>query len=163
MLRLTSGREFGPADLDLLEDWARQGRVPRDGSLLATDDATSVRSVLDEPRLARILNAPPTVRTAVAVAPQAETGLIPYRNPAALTAYYLGIFSLMPLLGLVVAIPAFVLGIVGWRRCRRAPQIRGGVHAWVGILMGGLFTLVWGAAIIAFIVSMAAKGPGGAY
>ena len=39
----------------------------------------------------------------------ATGGIIPYKNGPALMAYYLGIFSLIPCLGLVLAIPAFVL------------------------------------------------------
>ncbi len=158
MLRLGDGTEFGPANVDLLEDWARQGRVPRDGLLVAIDDPSSVRSVFAEHRLARVLNAPPTTRVPVTPAPQPATGLVPYRNPYALTAYYLGIFSLMPLIGLLLAIPAFVLGIMGWRNYRKTPEIRGGVHAWVGIIMGGILTLVWGVALVAMIASMMNPG-----
>jgi hypothetical protein len=71
--------------------------------------------------------------------------LIPYRNPAALIAYYCAIFSLLPLVGLLLAVPAFILGIVGLRHRRRNPAIRGSVHAWIGIVLGGLMTLIWGA------------------
>ena len=46
----------------------------------------------------------------------ATGGIIPYKNPAALIAYYCGIFSLLPIVGIVVGIPAVVLGIVGLRR-----------------------------------------------
>ena len=70
-------------------------------------------------------------------------GLIPYKNPAALTAYYLGLFSLFPFLGLFLAVPAFVLGIIGLKRRRENPVIKGSVHAWIGIVMGGLMTLIW--------------------
>lgn len=158
MLRLADGTEFGPADMDLLEDWARQGRVPRDGLLVATADPSSVRSVFAEQRIARILSAPPTTRVPVAPAPQRATGLVPYRNPYALVAYYMGIFSLMPLIGLLLAIPAFILGIMGWRNYRKTPEIRGGVHAWVGIIMGGLLTAVWAFALVAMVVSAGRSG-----
>ena len=43
----------------------------------------------------------------------ATGGLIPYKNPQALTAYYLGIFGLFPAIGLLLAIPAVILGILG--------------------------------------------------
>lgn len=81
-------------------------------------------------------------------------GLIPYKNPHALIAYYLGLFSLFPCLGLLLAIPAFILGIMGLQRVKKNPVIRGSVHAWIGIVMGGLMTVVWTAAII--IASLAA-------
>ncbi len=85
-------------------------------------------------------------------------GLIPYKNPHALIAYYLGLFSLFPCVGLLLAIPAFILGIMGWRRYRANPIIRGQVHAWIGIVMGGLFTVIWSLAIL-FAVIAALAGP----
>jgi len=83
-------------------------------------------------------------------------GMIPYKNPAALTAYYLGLFSLFPLLGLFLAIPAFILGIVGLRARKRNPAIKGSVHAWIGIVMGGIFTVVWGLMAIGIIIAFIA-------
>ena len=75
-------------------------------------------------------------------------GVIPYKNPHALIAYYLGLFSLFPCFGLLLAIPAFILGIMGLKRVKAKPAIRGTVHAWIGIVMGGLMTVVWSAAIV---------------
>ncbi len=79
-------------------------------------------------------------------------GVIPYKNPHALIAYYLGLFSLLPCIGLVLAIPALILGIVGLRNRNRNPKIRGSVHAWIGIVMGGLMTLIWTLAIAAMVI-----------
>lgn len=144
MLRLGDGREFGPADLDQIEEWARQGRVPHDGLLIDPADPSQVRSVFSEPRLARVLKAPPTTPVAVAEAPAGPApGLVPYRNPCALAAYYCGIFSLLPFIGVLIGIPAFILGIMGWINYRKKPEIKGGVHAWVGIIMGGLLSMAW--------------------
>ena len=78
----------------------------------------------------------------------ATGGIIPYKNGPALAAYYLGIFSLLPCIGLVLAIPAFILGIMGLKKRKENPAVKGSAHAWVGIIMGGIFTLVWGAAIV---------------
>ncbi len=85
-------------------------------------------------------------------------GVIPYKNPAALAAYYLGLFSLFPLLGLILAVPAFVLGIVGLRQRKRNPAIKGSVHAWIGIVMGGIFTVIWGAVVVMIIIGIATSG-----
>ncbi len=89
--------------------------------------------------------------------PSSETdntgGLIPYKNPHALIAYYLGLFSLFPCVGLLLAIPAFILGIMGLKRYKLNPVIRGSVHAWIGIIMGGSMTVVWSAVIIVIIVA----------
>ena len=82
-------------------------------------------------------------------------GLIPYKNPKALLAYYLGIVSGLPLIGFPIAIAAFVFGILGLRDRKRNPVIKGSVHAWIGIGCGGLFTLLWGLMILALLVSLA--------
>ncbi len=88
--------------------------------------------------------------------PHSETdstgGIIPYKNPHALIAYYLGLFSLLPCVGIALAIPALILGVIGLRNRNRNPQIRGSVHAWIGIVMGSLMTLLWGTVLILALV-----------
>jgi hypothetical protein len=84
---------------------------------------------------------PPTRPVEVQYAPRSDEGdatggLIPYKNLPALFAYYLGIFSFIPLLGLA----ALVLGIVGLRLRARKPVVSGVVHAWIGIVLGSLST-----------------------
>lgn len=71
----------------------------------------------------------------------ATGGLIPYKNVPALIAYYCGVFSIIPcfLLGWV----AFVMGIIGLRKAIREPQVKGKVHAWIGIVAGLLFGLIY--------------------
>jgi hypothetical protein len=75
----------------------------------------------------------------------ATGGLIPYKNPSALIGYYLTIFSLIPCIGLFVAIPAVVLGIIGLRKRKKEPVVKGSAHAWIAIVLGSLMTLAWGA------------------
>jgi hypothetical protein len=74
----------------------------------------------------------------------ATGGIIPYKNPPALIAYYLAVFSLIPCLGLPLGLAAFVLGIVGLVKRKRQPHVKGSVHAWIGILLGGGMVLLWG-------------------
>ncbi len=83
--------------------------------------------------------------------------IIPFRNWPALTAYYLGIFSLFPLIGLLLAVPAFVLGIMGYRRYLADRRLKGNVHAWIGIICGAIFTLVWGGVSVLMIIAMIAE------
>jgi hypothetical protein len=74
----------------------------------------------------------------------ATGGLIPYKNPKALIAYYLGIGSLLIFpLGFV----SIVLGFMGLADRKRNPVIKGSVHAWIGIILGGL-SILCGSAII---------------
>jgi thiol:disulfide interchange protein len=68
--------------------------------------------------------------------------MVPYRNKAALAAYYLGLFSIIPCLGPLLSIAAIVFGIMGLRQARLRPEAKGKVHAWVGIIAGLLFGLV---------------------
>jgi len=70
-------------------------------------------------------------------------GLIPYKNPAALAAYYLGILSGLPLLGLPFGIAAFLLGLRGLKARKENPVIKGSVHAGIGVGCGCFFTLLW--------------------
>ena len=86
-------------------------------------------------------------------------GLIPYRNPAALIGYYLGVFSLIPCLGFFLAVPALVLGLVGLQAYSQNPAARGRVHAWVAVTLGAIFTLIWGAVwlIMLFGIAMGAQ------
>ncbi|MFM8288137.1 MAG: hypothetical protein ACKOGA_15565, partial [Planctomycetaceae bacterium] len=77
-------------------------------------------------------------------------GLIPYKNPKALMAYYIGLFSLFPcfILGWV----ALFLGIQGLSAAKKNPKVKGTVHAWIGILVGGFFGLLWTALTVVGIL-----------
>ena len=66
-------------------------------------------------------------------------GLIPTKNPSALSAYYLGIAALIPLIGIFTGIAAFILGIKGVRFAKAHPEAKGAIHAWVGVILGGIF------------------------
>ncbi len=87
----------------------------------------------------------------------ATGGIIPYKNPKALIAYYLGILSGLPIIGLPFGIAAFVLGIMGLRDRQRNPVIKGSLHAGIGIGCGGIFTLLWVAVIVVGIIAMLSK------
>jgi hypothetical protein len=67
---------------------------------------------------------------------QAVETLIPYRNPASLLSYYLGIFSLIPLVGILLALPALLCGIIGLVKVSKEPARRGMAHAIAGIIFG---------------------------
>ena len=82
-------------------------------------------------------------------------GVIPYKNPQALLAYYIGLFAFIPLLGLVMGPVALVLGLRGLKYGRENPIVKGQVHAWIGIVLGGLWTLIyWGMLIYAGIAML---------
>jgi hypothetical protein len=84
-------------------------------------------------------------------------GVIPYKNMPALLAYYLGIGALIPLLGAAFGIASVTLGIVGLRKRRREPYVKGSIHAWIGIVLGSLSILVHGLLILAPLFAYLAR------
>ena len=79
----------------------------------------------------------------------ATGGVIPYKNPKALIAYYLGILSLLIFPLGFASVP---LGILGLRDRKRNPAIKGSVHAWIGIVLGTLSVLCGGFIVVMFII-----------
>jgi hypothetical protein len=74
---------------------------------------------------------------------------IPYKNGRALAAYYCGVFSLIPCVGLLLGPVAFILGILGVRYAQAHPKAKGMGHAIAGIVLGGLTSLGnWGVVIV---------------
>ena len=149
------GKEYGSITIDQLKKWIAENRVNRQTSVKAEGD-TDWKPLDSLPELAGAF-IPPLISPAPA--PATNSGLnviIPYRNPRALIAYYLGVFSLIPFIGIVLGITAFVLGILGLRYRRRNPAAGGAVHAWIGIVAGGLFGFGWLALIIFIIIAAGA-------
>lgn len=86
--------------------------------------------------------------------PDAVETFIPYKNPMGLTAYYLGVFSFIPCLGLALGPAALIFGVLGVRYRRKHPTAGGVGHAISGIVMGSLTSLAnWGG-VIAVAVSI---------
>jgi hypothetical protein len=91
---------------------------------------------------------PPTVSSG---AESVVEAFVPSKNGPALASYYLGLFSLFPFLGLLLVVPAVFYGLRGLRQVRANPQVRGGAHAWVGLVCGSLFGL-FNLALLALLV-----------
>jgi hypothetical protein len=82
--------------------------------------------------------------------------LVPYTNPRALIAYYLGVFSLIPALGALLGPAALVLGILGLKHVKAKPAARGTGHAIAGIVLGSLTSLFnWGLILFLGLAMMA--------
>jgi uncharacterized protein YqgC (DUF456 family) len=69
--------------------------------------------------------------------------VVPYRNGAALAAYYIGVFGLIPILGFVFGPLAIILGVIGLVKARKNPQAHGTGHAIAGIVLGVIDPLLW--------------------
>lgn len=87
----------------------------------------------------------------------ATGGLIPYKNAPALLAYYISLLSLIPILGIPFGIASFILGIVGLKKRKANPVIKGAAHAWIGIILGGGTTLLWFLALVSIFGIAAAS------
>ncbi len=70
--------------------------------------------------------------------------LVPYKNARALVAYYLGVFSFLCVIGLVLGPAAVVFGVLGYRYGKAHPKAKGTGHAVAGILFGIMGTLLNG-------------------
>jgi hypothetical protein len=73
----------------------------------------------------------------------ATGGVIPYKNPYALFAYYFGLLGLICCITPIpVGLVPLVLGIIGLRKGAQNPAIKGSVHAWIGIICGAMSAFV---------------------
>ncbi|HZW06075.1 MAG TPA: hypothetical protein VFF65_03040 [Phycisphaerales bacterium] len=143
-VELLDGRTFGPADAFTLREWAQQGRIPPLASIRG-DDGSTCRAIDCEPIrdvITRVAAAPPTgageLGAGAAPTDTAVSVVIPYRNAASLVGYYLGVFSLIPFIGIILAVPAIILGIVGMIKARTKPSAHGMVHGGVALALGVL-------------------------
>lgn len=127
-----------------MDAWKPAGELPELAEPIAA--ARPPVAGFTPPRSPLGIAPPPPVVTG-----DATGGIIPYKNPKALIAYYLGICALVPCAGWAFGIASITLGILGLRGRRRNPQIRGSVHAWIGIVIGAI-------SIIAHAVILAVAG-----
>ena len=81
-------------------------------------------------------------------------GVIPYKNPHALIGYYVGYAGLLPVIGIPFAIAAICLGIMGLKKRRANPVIRGSGHA-VFAIIAGCLGLLCGAGVLLMFSSLA--------
>ena len=81
--------------------------------------------------------------------------LIPYKNPKALIAYYLGVFALIPCVGVLLGVASIVLGVLGLKYRTTHPTAGGTGHAWAGIILGSLVLL--GHVVAGIVIAVIAK------
>jgi len=140
-------QEYGPVPAEQIRVWIKEGRLNRQ-TLLQTGGSTEWKPLELQPEFATdfLSDGAPPFAMPPAAAPPPSSGIntvIPYKNIRALVAYYLAVFSLLPLVGIVLGLAACVLGILGLRFSRQNPTAGGKIHAWVGILLGGVCGFGW--------------------
>ena len=135
----TGGAEYGPVSTEELQHWIAQNRSTRE-SLVEVDGSGEWVPLATLPEFHDAFAAPPAPAPASAEGEGGGSTVIPYKNAPALIAYYVGVFCIIcpPLL----CFPAIILGVIGLRRVKENPEIKGTVHAWIGILSGSFFLLL---------------------
>ena len=130
----TGGAEYGPVSTEELQQWVAQNRCTRE-SLVEVDGSGEWVPLATLPKFQDAFAAPPA--PAPASAEGGVSTVIPYKNVPALIAYYVGVFCIIcpPLL----CFPAIILGVIGLRRVKENPEVKGTAHAWIGILFGSFF------------------------
>jgi ribosomal protein L40E len=83
--------------------------------------------------------------------------IIPYKNPKALLSYYFGIFSLVCVIGMILAPVGLVLGIMGIRYRNAHPEAKGTAHAVVGITLSSISLLAHLAVVVIIIIGALKK------
>jgi len=159
--------EYGPVVAEEICRWIAEQRVTA-ATLAQSDGSADWQPIGALPEFADALRrAGPPVIAPSTVPPSLETPesalgkVIPFKNPNALAAYYVGMFSFVPLLGIAIhgigvyvlalgilmGVAAVVLGLLGLRLASQDPRVRGHIHASLGILLGTVFGLANAAAI----------------
>jgi hypothetical protein len=85
--------------------------------------------------------------------------MIPTGNKPSLIGYYAVFAAWVPFLGIAAAVVAVVYGIKGVRLANLHPEVRGGCHAWFGIVGGVLLGLVGLAMTIAIVLAILSTSP----
>jgi len=146
----SNGTNHGPFTLDALNQGIAAGHIPVYGSIAWHDGLSdwiplaNVRGV----QLPRQAATPPPLPSGSSEPSSAAEYIIPFRNGRALIAYYLGVFSLIPVIGVPIALAAITLGILGLKFARANARSKGRVHAWIGILLGSLSIGYHGLAVV---------------
>lgn len=166
----SQGRQQGPYTIEQINTALSAGQLTQHGTLAWYEGSpnwiplSQVPGVTGNPPTNAGGVAPPPVpvQTQAAFPPQYPqqqvegSSVIPTSNPSALTSYYLGIFGLIPFFGFFLAIPAVIFGVIGYKRYRRNPLIKGAAHAWIAIILGALSII--GHVLVIVAIATAAAG-----
>ena len=127
------GNEYGPVSSEQVKKWIRENRLEKTSPVYpkGAGDWIFLGSL---PEFAAEFDA-------VAAGKSSKTPSKLDQNPKARTAFYFGIFSVIPVLGAVLGFIGLVAGLRGLVFYWKNPAAGGKVQAWAGIVLGGLFGL----------------------
>jgi len=169
------GNEYGPVSAEQVKQWIAENRVEKKTPVFPEGgkDWVFLESL---PEFAAAFAPPPPAapRPGVAPPPRAPVDTTkstsrpilemrdgqenPRENSQAWMAYCLGVVSVVPPFGALVGIPALILGILGLRFLRYHPEVDGRFHAWMGIMLGGVFGLGY-LILVALVLLMGLSAP----
>ena len=124
-IQVSDGTRFGPASLDQLKEWAQGGRIDNSTLVFSDDGGPGTPAEHFPPLQGHISSSNDAMAT-----------IVPWRNKCALIGYYLGIFGLIPILGVPLAMGGIILGGLGIRHWKNNHRSHGLVHSIVAIVCG---------------------------
>ena len=147
-ISLQDGKSHGPYEVSAVRSYLSEGRINMQ-ALACPEGGSEWRAISSIPELAGAATgspaAPPPVapfpvppRSPVSVDPALAVVLPVGVDPVALLAGYVGLFSVL----LVPAPFALALGVWSLVRLRGRPGSRGHVRAILGVVLGGIFTVL---------------------
>ena len=142
-VKTVAGESYGPASRSEIQAWAVDGRIGED-DMITTDGGDPQRAItVDWIRTAWASRTPPRYRSEVdrsENAPGVLDSIVPTRNGPAIAAWYLGVFGLIPGLGLPLAVAAIAMGIMG---LKRASEVKVGLwHSILGLFLGVIMLFI---------------------
>jgi len=143
----TGEQQIGPWGIGQVKQALQMGSISPDSTMAWFQGCSEWIPLHQVPGIS-LVHPPPSGQTG-----DATGGLIPYKNSQALLSYYLGVFGLIPFVGLLLATPAVILAVTGMKKAKSNPQIKGTFHAWVGLILGSLSLLYHGVFILILVLN----------
>ena len=142
-IKTVAGESYGPASQTEIAAWAADGRISPEDIIIPEGGEPQHASTVDWICDALASRTPPRHQSEVdrsVNAPNALEHVIPTRNAPAIAAWYLGVFGLIPGLGLPLAVAAIAMGIMG---LKRASEVKVGLwHSILGLFLGVIVLFV---------------------
>jgi hypothetical protein len=136
-VKTVAGETYGPAPRSEIAAWAADGRISPEDMITPDGGEPQHASTVDWICDALASRTPPRHQSEVdrsGNAPNALEHIIPTGNAPAIAAWYLGVFGLIPVLGLPLAVAAIAMGIMG---LKRASEVKVGLwHSILGVFLG---------------------------
>lgn len=143
------GNPSEPVSKAQVQDWIKSGHLPRQAPIRNVNEEGFSPAEMHADFSRLFLKSPSISK---------GSKLIPTGNASALTGYYLSIASCFPIIGLLFAIGALILGIQGFKKFKENPMVYGKAHSITAVVLGSI-GLFFNLALIALIIAPLVFGP----